>query len=161
MELDAKTLNRFWSKVDRSGDCWRWKGASGNSGYGRFKINGKLYSTHRVAYEISRGCVGADLWVLHRCDNRKCVNPGHLFLGTRSDNMRDASQKGRLPQQRNPDNFALSNHSRKLSEAQVIEIKQQLVNARRGDQARLARQYGVTPGTIHQILKGKSYGFLG
>lgn len=75
--------------------CWLWTGTSRN-GYGRFIWDGNAYTAHRVAYQILKGPVPPHLMVLHRCDTPACINPDHLFLGTQSDNMRDASRKGRL-----------------------------------------------------------------
>lgn len=89
-------LTRLLNKIEKTDYCWLWTGASNTKGYGRFKIKGKLYSPHRLMYEIYRGPIPTIYEVCHKCDNPKCVNPDHLFLGTRSDNMKDAYQKGRL-----------------------------------------------------------------
>lgn len=102
------TAARFWSKVDRSAGpdgCWPYRGALVR-GYGRFVLswdrpgNGarvKIVRAHRYAFRLARGrdpLPGLDL--CHRCDNRACCNPAHLWEGTRRDNMQDASRKGRL-----------------------------------------------------------------
>ena len=76
--------------------CIDCGGASNSSGYGSSRLNGKRTSAHRVAYWNAYGPFDLSLDVCHTCDNRRCVNPEHLFLGTRSDNMRDASAKGKL-----------------------------------------------------------------
>lgn len=87
---------RFWAKVDKSGDCWNWTAARYHvNGYGCFGLNGKIQGAHRVAWQFIRGPIPRGMWVLHRCDNRLCVRPEHLFLGTHQDNMNDMWRKGR------------------------------------------------------------------
>jgi hypothetical protein len=92
-------VDRFWAKVTIGPTCWEWTGAMSSTGYGRMTRGGRgegWVRAHRVAWELANGPVPDGLHVLHHCDNRSCVNPEHLFIGTRSDNMRDAMQKGRL-----------------------------------------------------------------
>jgi len=90
------TPDPFWSKVQKSDGCWTWAGATWGRGYGAFKHEGRQVYAHRFAWEMAKGPIPAGLFVCHHCDNPLCVRPDHLFLGTHTDNMRDASRKGRL-----------------------------------------------------------------
>ncbi len=116
---------RFWNKVDIKGknDCWFWKGAKNNKGYGRIMLNGKSEGTHRVAWFITNGEIPKNKpLVCHKCDNPSCVNPKHLFVGTNSDNMKDSFKKGR--------NAILKNgpqYHNKASKASKIKIFKALV----------------------------------
>ena len=92
--ISNKLLKRFWQKIEKSTDCWEWT-ACKSHGYGQLHSNGKLIRAHRLSWIIHHEQIPSELLVLHKCDNPGCVNPSHLFLGTQSDNLRDASKKGR------------------------------------------------------------------
>src|SRR5512139_1234592 len=99
MDLTERDGERFWSKVDKSGECWL-RSTRAKCGYAHFSVRlspGKWRSqlAHRVAWLLVRGTIPSGLFVLHSCDTRSCVNPEHLFLGTHDDNMRDMVRKGR------------------------------------------------------------------
>lgn len=84
---------RFWAKVDRSGDCWIWTGSRCSDGYGTFFVAGRIVGAHRFSLELAGVTLGR-LHALHRCDNPPCVNPAHLYAGTQRDNSRDMVARG-------------------------------------------------------------------
>lgn len=93
--LQALLIDRSFQHVDT--ECWEWLGCVKPNGYGRITIDGKQYHVHRVALSAFVGIdAPPDIDVCHECDFRRCINPDHLFLGTRLDNMLDAKAKGRL-----------------------------------------------------------------
>lgn len=141
----------FWGLVDQGtpDDCWEWRGeiirgkSPGKGGYGRFVYLDRRVSAHRFAWEASRGEIPEGLWVLHRCDNRKCCNVEHLFLGTRQDNIRDMCEKGR--------------NNRKLSIEQVAEARA-FYAKKNISQSTLAVRYGVSPAAVQNIMKKCRFG---
>lgn len=97
----AKTIARFWRKVDRSGACWLWTGAVA-SGYGRLWCAPQYWLAHRFSYALAHGAIPDNLCVLHTCDRPLCVRPDHLVLGTQIENIRDRCDKGRTRGSRVP-----------------------------------------------------------
>lgn len=141
-----KFMLNFWSHTDQSTGCWIWTGYTTKHGYGQIKINGKKFRTHRVAWELKNGPIPEGLVVCHKCDNRACVNPDHLFLGTYNDNNQDCVQKGRNV-------FGERNHFAVLTEAQVEEIRS-LKNTGLSQQE-IAKRYGVSQANVSAIWLGK------
>ena len=139
---------RFWDKVDKSGpdECWLWTGSLVCAGYGNFYVKhlGKWITiqTHRVAFFLGNG-KWANPCTLHKCDVRGCCNPAHLYEGTKADNHRDMTVRGRSA-------VGEKNGNSRLDAESVAEIR---ARHRAGaGQRYLAREYGVRQGTIANIV---------
>lgn len=145
--------DRFWKRVTiaRADACWPWCGGGGPDEYGRVGIGGdkgKALLAHRVSWEMHNGAIPSGLHVLHRCDNRRCVNPSHLFLGTNADNMADKVAKGR---HRSP--TGQSNGQAKLSADDVTRIRFRYAEGE--SQLQIAKSVGVSQTLVSAIVRRK------
>lgn len=95
-KITGDAVDRFESKIDKTNDCWLWTAGGQPIGYGIFWANGRNNYAHHVSYRIYKGEIPKGIWVLHTCDNKACVNPDHLYLGTHSDNTKDAVERKRM-----------------------------------------------------------------
>jgi len=138
--MDKMSIN-----LDERDACWEWK-ASRLNGYGGMWLNGKMVGAHRVSWMIFRGTLPDELHVCHKCDNRICVRPSHLFLGTHQDNMDDKVRKKRQPK-------GEDNGNSKLTQPQVEEIRR--LSSEGISQVKLAKRFSVSRFPIHGILTGK------
>lgn len=148
---------RFWSKVKAVGGCWEWTASVRTTGYGSFRFDGEMRSAHRVAWEIVNGPIPDGdgyhgVCVLHRCDNRLCVAPHHLYLGDHAENMNDMVAKGRhVPPGRKGEDHPTA----KLTEKDVRAIR-----ADPRFQKDIGDEYGVSQATVSYIKSRKKWGHI-
>jgi hypothetical protein len=148
------TEQRFWSKVnkDAPNGCWEWTASLTHDGYGVFQVREVNHwrFAHRVSYQMAHGDIPDGVLICHSCDNRKCVNPDHLFAGTPKDNTQDMIRKGRkyLP-------IGESNRGSKLNTASVIEIRNLSQQGIR--YPKIAKQFSVSVSVICEIVKRKAW----
>jgi hypothetical protein len=160
---------RFWSKAPRAEGCWLWSAGTCKGGYGVFHLRGRSISAHRYAYESAKGPVPVGMFVCHRCDVRRCVNPDHLFVGTAADNSRDRDAKGRGAAGRKYPGRRMSlevrsrivpqrgevNGNSKLTNAQVIHIRD--LKRRGATSKQMAALFGVSPTLIKNVVRLKNW----
>ncbi len=144
-------MDRFLKKVNKTETCWLWIGGKSSYGYAKLWNGKKPELASRISWRLFKSDIPDGMCICHRCDNPACVNPDHLFLGTKSDNNVDRAQKGR-----NRDQRGEKNEIAKLTAEQVLEIRQR--HAAGGvTQRRLASEYGVCFQAIHDIIRRRNW----
>lgn len=157
-QYSKKSLEeRFWEKVDigSEDECWMWQAFCHPKGYGKFKMGKSMPNAQRVSWFLSYGEIPDGLFVLHKCDNRACVNPKHLFLGTNDDNMKDMARKNRSTKGKAfhiGDDHPLS----KLSSKKVKDIRKMYASGK-FTYFDLAKKYGVAFQTIGNVITRKRW----
>ncbi len=101
ISLTPKQIARFWMNIKQMPNgCWEWQLSLSTRGYGRVTFHPKTYRAHIISFSLTKGEIPKGKLVCHSCDNPKCVNPSHLFLGTQKENVQDMIKKGRLSKKR-------------------------------------------------------------
>lgn len=146
-------VERFEANVERIpfGGCWVWMASVNTQGYGQFHYKGVPTAAHRFSYRWHRHEIPAGMCILHQCDNPSCVNPDHLFLGTRADNNADRKRKGR-----NSPRAGVLNPMSRFKQADIKRIRNTYPLTPRGLE-RASTRYGVHVEVIRNILKRITY----
>jgi hypothetical protein len=147
-------VENFMRKVEVTPECWEWRAGRTSCGYGVTSWD----RAHRISYRMFNGDIPAGMYVLHKCDNRNCVNPDHLFLGSHADNMADMAEKGRgrsCPKERHARGSRVG--VSKLKEEDIPVIRKR---AQSESKAALAREYGVDASTVSNIVHRKIWAWV-
>lgn len=162
--ISIRTAQRFWSKVDRRspGQCWPWT-AQRRNGYGFCWVPSGPFRAHRVAYFLSTGIDPGNMMICHRCDNRFCCNPNHMFLGTHQDNQDDKLRKGRVAagvrhrSKTKPESVARgsSHWIAKLTEEEVVKIRERHDSGE--SFGSISRSLGVSLTAVFMAYHGRSW----
>lgn len=150
----VERLSNFSEK--KSNGCVEYSGTIESTGYGSLRFKGKRYKAHRAAYIAHKGQIPKGLQVNHTCDNKKCINPDHLWVGTQKENMDDMKNKGR-------DNRigrkGSKSHMTKLTEDDVQLIRGKFING--ASRAELSKEYKLSKTALRNILANESWQHVG
>lgn len=149
----AAYLERFWSKVDKSGECWEWVAARHRQGYGVISIEGRMWFAHRYIDHVLNGPHQDGEQTLHKCDNPSCVRPSHLERGDQVKNMRDMIHRGRKTQIRGEDHPSAKITSREVLEIRRLAEEGVLLKA-------IAAQYGISRQAVSDIIHRRRWAHL-
>ena len=161
LNLNSQQEKNFWGNVDKNGpihptkpelgNCWEWTRRKNKDGYGNVKLHKKEVRAHRVSFTNFRGVIPEGICVCHSCDNRACVNPDHLFLGTHGDNALDRDEKGR-----NINYLGEAHGEAKLTNGQVLEIRSRYASGCVSQQ-QLANEFGMHRTMIGFIVRRQKW----
>lgn len=175
------TPEKFWSKVDKGDRCWIWNGPIGKSGYGVVGYQYRSWSAHRLAWFFTFGDIPEGMCVCHSCDNKNCVNPNHLWIGTYAQNSHDMVTKGRSAKgvksasklypnklergdhhwsKRMPEKTrkGSAHHKAKLNDEQVRTIR---YRAESGESmSSIASSIGIHVSTVSSIVNNKTWSHI-
>lgn len=158
IQISALDTDQFYSNVVYRSDseCWGWNGLKNGKGYARIQPrghNGEFFLAHRFSWTISNGeNIPDGILVLHRCDNRECTNPDHLFLGTNRDNTMDMMNKGR---DRHNVSVGEDRYQSKLTEEKVREIRRRVSSGE--TKQSLAIEFGVSRPAVYSAVLRKTW----
>lgn len=148
----TKEVARFISKINITKSCWGWESVITIYGYGHFRYRDKMVRAHRFSYALFVGHIPDEMQILHKCNNRKCVNPVHLYLGTHQQNMDDRKKAG--------DNaIGIKNASAKLSNKDVFIIRS-LHSDKKYGYKNTAEIFGISSTQVGNIVKGINWSHL-
>src|SRR3990167_3442392 len=164
VQFPPHTVSRFWSKIKKTSTCWLWTGFLNDAGYGIISIGCVLIRAHRFSWELHFSPIPDGLLVCHHCDNPPCVNPAHLFLGTKRDNARDMVAKGRHvvggthcgsdgKWKHGTDHWRA-----KMNEANIEELRN--LRAHGWSLLALGQRFGITIGAVSMIANHKRWKHL-
>jgi len=146
---------RFWEKVDKSGNCWVWMAGKNKAGYGVIYKDGQMRLAHRISWMFENGEIPKGFLIRHKCDNPSCIRPTHLVIGTHSDNMRDMAIRNRAS--RNGKYLiGEKNGFTDLIASDVLEIRTKYANEN-CTQRELAKQFSVSQSTIGNIVHRRTW----
>ena len=141
--MSKEIEERFWAKVQKGENCWLWMAGRSKNGYGNFAVSGKWYGAHCYAWILEHGPIEMGMCILHHCDNRQCVRPSHLFLGTKAKNQADMAAKGRAAR-------GEKQWMSKLTASEVLKIR--ALSQRGLTQQQIADEFGVSRGNISFVI---------